>query len=341
MMVCEKCFNDVELKALIRNKNVPGKCSFGHGESYVLNLEELLDFFNELSLLFIVNPESRYTTLGVLQSDWNLFSDINVGHKILNKISTITSKTRILIETHVSYSEEIQRTVKGWDVLKKEIKYQSRYLTNIQPILDLGWDKLLGVKTELNPTKNFYRARIHSEKDKDCFSVSEMGAPLKEHSKPGRANVEGIPYLYLCNELETVFYEVRSSYLDEISVGKFKQKDQNNVIHIADFTYTPSLYSDDGELTDIVKSQLLRKAISADLSKPVRRYDSNLEYVPTQFICEFMRDLSNVDGVKYESSLRTDDKGTNIVIFKPELMECIDVKKYRISSLKIESKPIS
>lgn len=336
-LVCEQCFNDVELKALIHNSSATGKCSFTHGEVPVLKLTELLDFFIDISRLFTADPNSSFTVADILQNDWMLFSDEEIAQQILDKIGTMSPETGIFKEQHVSYSEEIQKTVNYWETLKEEIKYQSRYLTNIQPLLDLEWDKLLGMKTELEPTKELFRARIHTERRKDCYPESEMGAPPKELSAPGRANVKGIPYLYLCGEAETVLYEVRASYLDEVSVGKFKQKDQNAIIQIADFTYTPSLYSSDADISEIVRSRLLRKAISADLSKPVRRYDSRLDYVPTQFICEFMRNMSGVDGVMFKSSLRTDAEGTNIVIFNPELMECVEVRKWIVSSVTIES----
>ena len=121
----------------------------------------------------------------------------------------------------------------------------------------------------------------------------EMGAPPREKSTAGRANVNGIPCLYLCDESETVLYEVRAAYLDEISVGTFIQKDKNKQIKIADFSSTLSLYANyfEPDWTDLIKSRLLTSVISRDLSKPMRRYDSELEYIPTQFICEFTCDM--------------------------------------------------
>lgn len=82
---------------------------------------------------------------------------------------------------------------------------------------------------------------------------------------------------------------------------------------------------------------MLHQAISSDLSKPIRRYDSSFEYIPTQFICEYMRYEIGLDGIKYYSALRP--KEVNIVIFDPSKMECIDVKQIQVNLTDIMSKP--
>jgi len=84
---------------------------------------------------------------------------------------------------------------------------------------------------------------------------------------------------------------------------------------------------------------LLKKKISADLSKPHRRYDSELEYIPTQFICEFIKHLTGADGIKFSSSLDS-EKGNNIVLFATDKVKCISVEGIRINQVKINSKAI-
>lgn len=82
----------------------------------------------------------------------------------------------------------------------------------------------------------------------------------------------------------------------------------------------------------------MRKIISADLSIPLRRYDSEIEYIPTQFICEFIRNFTGADGILFNSSLH--NGGKNVVLFGQDKVECISVKMYRITKVDIEAENI-
>jgi hypothetical protein len=160
-----------------------------------------------------------------------------------------------------------------------------------------------------------------------------MFCPPKHLSTAGRANPMGIPYLYLSDNKETIIYEVRSAYLDEVSVGEFRIS--NNIskeVKISDFTEVPTIYHP-SEVNKRIKSRLLKRLISIDLSRPMRRYDSELDYIPTQFICEFIKVYTGVDGLKFTSSLH--NLGNNYVIFDQNLMDCISVSKVKISKVDI------
>ena len=61
----------------------------------------------------------------------------------------------------------------------------------------------------------------------------------------------------------------------------------------------------------------------------MRRYDSELDYIPTQFICEFIKIFTNVQGIKFKSSLH--NAGSNLVLFNSGTMKCRNVKKVQIS----------
>lgn len=80
-------------------------------------------------------------------------------------------------------------------------------------------------------------------------------------------------------------------------------------------------------------------AISRDLSRPLPRYDSELEYIPTQFICEYIRFKIEADGIQFNSSL--EKGGVNIVLFNRENIECIDVEVHQIDEVKMKSRRIS
>ncbi|WP_074572394.1 RES family NAD+ phosphorylase [Selenomonas ruminantium] len=70
--------------------------------------------------------------------------------------------------------------------------------------------------------------------------------------------------------------------------------------------------------------------MAREISKPQRRNDSKVEYLPTQFIAEFIKG-EKYDGVGYRSTIS--DKGINIALFDEGLVECIDVNTVEISSI--------
>ena len=165
-----------------------------------------------------------------------------------------------------------------------------------------------------------------------------MGAPEAKLSKAGRANPEGIPYLYLSSDSLTTLYEVRATYLDRVAVGAFHIKDGNSVT-ILDFAGDgPRIPLIDTDLSSAMQAYKLMMAISEDLSTPMRSFYSPVEYVPTQFICEYIRYKYEVDGISFNSSLHKG--GINYVIFKPELFECVEVAGKEVCTLELDCKDI-
>ena len=74
--------------------------------------------------------------------------------------------------------------------------------------------------------------------------------------------------------------------------------------------------------------------LETELSKPLRRLDNELDYLPTQYLCEYIKHLG-YDGVEYGSSLH--ENGINLVIFDETKLECITTKVHEISKINIES----
>jgi hypothetical protein len=91
-------------------------------------------------------------------------------------------------------------------------------------------------------------------------------------------------------------------------------------------------------MVDFVKGKLLRQRIRGDLSKPIRRIDSELEYVPTQFICEFIRYITGTQGIQFNSSLH--HRGINVVLFSNNNVQCIEEQIHQVSKIEIQSSKI-
>lgn len=334
--VCNHCFSDRELKAFIISQATIGDCDFcGIKKTETLLINELFDFFTELLDNF-KRVQTGVTIKSKIQGNWSLFSTSVLSYHILNYVINNITTQITSADDLVDFSDEILDNVNFWDKLKSQLVWENRYLTDINYLTDeLGWDGFFNSKIELIKNLKLYRARIHNSSAEPPFSNMDMFCPPKENATAGRANPLGIPFLYMSDNTDTVLYEIRASYLDEISVGTFILNDKvTSAISISDFTESETIFHP-SMVAHKIKSTLLKQKISIDLSKPMRRYDSELDYIPTQFICEFIKIYTGVEGIKFRSSLHT--IGNNIVIFNQDLMQCIDVKKVKVTKVLISS----
>lgn len=336
IFVCKACFSDRELVAFISIQGEKGICNNCNNESdKVINLEELHDFFVEVLANFKLESDG-IELINIIQEKWNLFVDIKSGDKILNEILSRIDSKFYKATVRVSFSDEILENIKYWDILKRKLKFEARFFTNIDELMELGWDSFFESKLTIKENDVFYRARLHKDAGSPAYQKSKMSSPPAHFAFPGRANPIGIPYLYLSDNKETTLYEVRATYLDEISIGEFRLNIEtaNQNIMISDFTETPTLFHPD-EVNKRIKSTLLKELINKDLSKPLKRYDSPLDYIPTQFICEFIKNFTNVSGIKFKSSLH--NTGNNLVMFNSTIFSCLKVEKHSVSELIIRS----
>lgn len=335
MEVCPNCFEDAELKGFISSSKNIGICKICDSSNVpLLLIDELIDFFQGLIDNFKVLPDGE-PLIAKIQSNWNFFSTLNIGSIILNEVlSKITSEIKNS-EYLVDYTDDIIENFSFWEILKENLKKSNRYITNIEYLTeDLGWDGFFNTQFELKSSDELYRARVHHKSNLEAYSIKEMMCPPFNLAGGGRANPLGIPYLYLSDNPETVLYEVRASYLDELSIGLFNLKKEIDFVKIVDFTEQTSLFQTTN-IKQTIKSKLLRDEISRDLSKPMRRYDSEIEYIPTQFICEFIKIFTGASGIRFSSSL--DPSGKNIVMFNQELMECKNVFLKKIDKMHLKA----
>ena len=162
-----------------------------------------------------------------------------------------------------------------------------------------------------------------------------MGAPSKEKSSAGRINPEGIPVLYLSSDRSTILYEVRAAAFDYVTIGEFRLAKDIEVVNLSRITNTsPFLFQ--GELEKYVINRKVFQEIAFELAKPLRRSDSPLEYLPTQFIAEFIKSKGYA-GVEYASTLKPG--GLNLSVFDESLFERVDVQTIEVSEISYKTQP--
>lgn len=70
--------------------------------------------------------------------------------------------------------------------------------------------------------------------------------------------------------------------------------------------------------------------IANEIAKPLRRNDSTLAYLPTQFITEFIKS-NGYAGVAYTSTMGTE--GINVAVFDESLFKCVAVHTVEINNI--------
>lgn len=180
----------------------------------------------------------------------------------------------------------------------------------------------------------FYRARISSE---EGFRADEMGAPPPEQAVAGRANSAGISFLYLANNVETAIHEVRAGAFDYVTIGTFELQEDIIVIDLKAIDRISPFISEFDCLEHAINKEHLQK-INIEMGKTLRRSDCVLDYIPTQYICDFIKSIKYGEtpeyaGLEYNSTINP--SGINLAVFEPfPQLSCVDIEVYKISEIK-------
>lgn len=350
MNCCIKCFESAYLKSIIATSNHIGTCDYCKSEQEKLyNPSELILFFKNILNLYEVNTENGTPLEKQLLLDFpnKIFSNKlivsgNVKQLISDIIEDEISSYRDILNSLVqlkyqkSVFEEIviKPLSLRWDNFTKEIKTVNRFHFKNE-FID-KFNSLFKYYERIIPMgKKYYRARICDRRD--GFPKEEMGNPPSNLTKSGRANPEGISYLYLANDVITTLYEVRANLLDLVSVGTFQLNGNITVINLNEKTYDIFRLAEAEVLEDLIIHKPFIDKLDEELSKPHRRSDSELDYLPTQYLSELIK-LMGYDGIEFRSSLNPE--GYNLAIFNPDKFVCTNVKVYDISKITLEYDPI-
>lgn len=348
MNCCINCFEDQELKGfIISNSTKKGSCDYcGSKNISIVDPREFQDMF--MQLLSAYKPIGKTNRNDIapallhkkVQYDWNIFSQLlKVGNRkrllqdiLIDSIEKSSAWYSKLIERKVII-ENAEETVplETWSKFTEEIKSNNRYF--LGETIDLELHKgLFDYHTkEYKKGKIFYRARIC---DENGLSKDKMGKPPPEKAISGRANPIGIPYLYVSTDYQTVIHESRATHLDYLTIAEFKLKEDINVVSLRGIEdISPFLIGEDLEY--YLKNQRYLKTLESELSKPLRRHDHKLDYLPTQYLCEFIKSIGN-DAIEYGSSLNKG--GINLAIFSDNKVELLKTTLHEVTSMNLKTK---
>jgi hypothetical protein len=334
MFCCPKCFQSNEIKAIIDDiSTTTGVCDYCKSSDIkIIDAREIVEPFQPLLEIYEISSAGGSLLCDILQSEWKIFnlpankinvllSDMFSEEKSLDK--SIFSKL-VVNKTHNHRISKLR--IIQWTALKTEIIEKNRFF--LSTVIDLDQLKTYLIDKEIIHKKGqkFFRGRISTERG---LSKSEIGKPPKDKATAGRANPKGIPYLYLSTEKETTLYETRATFLGYITIGTFQLKEDIRIVKLRAVEITNPF---EEKLYEKLLYQPFLKKLENDLAQPLRRFDSELDYLPTQYICEYIKFIG-FDGVEYGSAMKKG--GVNIAIFEDSKFECVNLEVVEIKRIEI------
>lgn len=368
---CDKCFNDKYVIELIRDKRVVGdKCNYcGSKGVSVAKVSDLSDMFNKLFTYFMkAEPENYITFDGaptfeeiygtgenlwdLIRKEWNIFNDITdekLLYDILNANKDVKTDDMISANTMFLTATDVDNHLiigDWWNDLVDSLKHKNRFFPQDssfprknEDLLDYLERLFKSISTTVDENHEFYRARIGKH-----TKNTELEAPPEDKIlSSGRANPVGIRVLYSAIDKDTAIAEVRPWKSAEVTIASVKPKEQLKLVDLSKVSdrmdkilQSPfSVDNIDNEFTVLNVLLNLDKA----LSKPVSPGTSELDYIPSQYLTEFIKFLG-YDGVIFRSSL---GPGENYVFFEQEKQFWIQSKlnveilgHYEVSGLKYD-----
>jgi len=339
---CSNCFTDKTLKLEINQKGQIARCHYcGCNDSSTIEINNLYNLISPLIEAIInsyIEDDHGINLIEILQEDLILFNNNTQFRELIR--DALHNKPELFNKRFQKISKD---TVNEWHHFKHELIHNNRFFpqTEIYKNAFLESGNLFSIFTEvieqlnyqITTTDTFFRARISNEN----LPHKDMGKPPEDKVSIGRANPDGISYLYIAENIETALTEVRPSNGQTVSVAQFKSSGDINVINLKNPRKNISFLSLslNDNFYNILKLVHLLEEFSKELSLPVLPTRSRLDYIPTQFITEFFKNLGNIDGLMFTSSF---GKGCNIVIFTDGLMNCVEtaaIQLHKINSVEL------
>lgn len=342
---------DIELVGFIHTNSIDnGTCDYcASANTPLLNPREFEEKFVSLTDIYEsvtdhdrddITPEMFHVKI---QNDWSIFSESLTLESRLALLQEILSDTfdahhdlftqNYELKVLLHGLEEADNLEEEWELFANEIKTKNRFFLSESIDLDLLED-LFPIHTKgYKEGKRFFRGRISNEHG---YVPEKMGKPPASNSKSGRANPIGIPYLYVSTNPETVLYESRATHTDFITIAEFKLIDGLKVLRLRKVDDLSPFMAEDG-LENYLKYRRYLKRLEQELSKPLRRHDDEqLDYLPTQYLCEYVKSLG-FDAIEYGSSLH--EGGVNLAIFDDSKLDIVKVEVFEITSVRLDTTP--
>ncbi|MER9182562.1 RES family NAD+ phosphorylase [Mesorhizobium sp. M0767] len=330
---CPECFDDRGLREQIFPFLGPehGTCSYcGTRDVDLLEPQALAPFFG-LVVNVYERSEEGMSLVEWMREDWQLFShpamDAAHAKELLAEILDDGEIVRAPFVPSPSYKSE---GLVQWETLRDEMMYRNRWFLE----MSLDTDRLRQLLDHLpaaNLPRIWYRARIRA--GDETYEIDKMGAPPKRLASHGRANPAGIPYLYLGSIPETAAAEIRPhtgevACVADFTIPEIQAVDLRNPRKLV----SPFILEDASAIGQLRADLPFLERLGEELTRPVLPSGAAIDYIPSQYLCEFIK-KSGFDGVVYRSSV---SDGINLALFDPSKAQGGLVAVYNVDRVSVQ-----
>lgn len=335
---CPECFGDAGLEQSIFPllEAETGACDYcGSADVQLVRPAELRQWFEALIDVYEVAPKGKALSAW-LREDWALFQHPAMDDAHAKELlADVLDDGEIVRKPFLPAPQYEVPSLVGWDELRDELMHRNRWfldepldLDRLRELLDL----LIAPPGQLGST--WFRARLLV--DDEMLSIEDMGPPPNHLAGHGRANPAGIPYLYLGSTPETAVSEVRPHTGDVACVARFDVPTIRAVdLRSPRQQVSPFLLSDADEIGQLRADLPLLERLGSELTRPVLPRGAAFEYIPSQYLCEFIK-VSGFDGVVYGSSV---SDGINLALFGPQIAVGRSVERYAVERVEVRTRP--
>ncbi len=349
MNCCINCFSDPDIKEIIEKLGAVGNCDYCEAKSIFIysikNDRTISDMLTELLAIFDVSdnfspsyPADRiFSIADMLIQELRIFNcEAGIAIDLLKTLceGTYNDNPKLFrvpvgvaaLNDNTFLKDNVLLGGYTWEQFVETIKHQNRFFSNIFNI-DVLQRFFPFITRKIASGTTFFRARI-SQSSAGYSNPTDMKAPPKNLAAAGRINSTGEPCLYLADSVKTTLHEVRAGIYDFVSVGEFVLREDIDIINLTAIdSISPFRRMDQLEYAANIRD--LSK-IATELSKPLRRFDSQLDYLPTQFVCDYIKSCG-YKGIEYPSTMHKD--GVNLAVFDESLFEIKSIETYEIQFL--------
>ncbi|MDQ0279066.1 hypothetical protein QO003_003369 [Arthrobacter silviterrae] len=315
---CKTCFGLVGPIDVNTSVAQDGICSFcNDGIVDIWPATTWADSFSQVLDLYRLSSDGVGDPIHIrLQDDWTIFNPNRGSNSHLELLRAVFPEGHPLLSGDpvipISNSN-ISNYPASWDDFAIELTSSNRFFPSIILDPEILRSVIHQSLKSIQQGTVFFRGRICRPGQK--LAKSAMGAPPKSIATGGRANPPGISHLYLSFQEDACISECRPSTHDVLSIAKFQTVQAIEILDLSAIQAINPFAIDDDQFGQLYTFKLLKR-LGSELSRPVRRSDNGVEYVASQYLCEFVKSLG-ISGIKYSSSVHPG--GLNLVLFNESL----------------------
>jgi hypothetical protein len=289
----------------------------------------LADYFEVLTGIYEPDRDGKLI-VEWLREDWGLFDNPEMDDpRARALLADILDDGNITVRRYSPSPRFQSDGLRQWEQLRDELMHKNRYF----PETEIDFKRLASLLSQLQETQMprlWFRARMNVSEA--AIPLEDMGPPPKRSTTHGRANPAGIPYLYLASTADTAISEIRPHTGEIASVAEFEIAEG---LQIADLRnprkkLSPFLLEED-EIGPMRAEIPFLERLGAELTRPILPQGAAIDYVPSQYLCEFIKKCG-FDGVLYRSSV---GDGINLALFFPAKARGLDVRQFRVQRVTV------